>query len=203
MTQPVNFGLPGVAIEPGDHLCAFYLGANERDDVVVPYMQAGLAAGHKCLGVVDSIDPSELLAKFGSDVDVDACVASKQLELHPSTTTYMQDGFFSTERMIDFWEHGVGDAVRGGQYDWVRVFGEMTWSLRDAPGVEDLADYESEVNRFAPLYPQAILCLYDLTVFGGGILVDLLKTHPKLLLGGMVLDNPHYLSPDEFRASRQ
>ena len=43
--------------------------------------------------------------------------------------------------------------------------------------------------------------LYDLDVFGGGILVDLLKTHPKLLLGGMLLENPrHALSPDEFVA---
>jgi hypothetical protein len=30
----------------------------------------------------------------------------------------------------------------------------------------------------------------------------MLKTHPKLLLGGMVLENPHYLSPDELLAAR-
>jgi hypothetical protein len=47
-----------------------------------------------------------------------------------------------------------------------------------------------------------IMCLYDLDDFGGGMIVDVLKTHKKLLLGGLVLDNPHYLSPAEFRASR-
>jgi hypothetical protein len=47
-----------------------------------------------------------------------------------------------------------------------------------------------------------ILCLYDLDLFGGGLVVDLLKTHPKIVLGGMVLENPHFMSPDEFRASR-
>jgi hypothetical protein len=29
------------------------------------------------------------------------------------------------------------------------------------------------------------------------------KTHPKALLGGMVIDNPYYLDPDEFLASRE
>jgi hypothetical protein len=70
------------------------------------------------------------------------------------------------------------------------------------PGAGYLADYESEVNRFVPKYPQVILCLYDLREFGGGLLMDLLKTHPKVLLGGFVLDNPHYLSPDEYRAAK-
>jgi hypothetical protein len=41
--------------------------------------------------------------------------------------------------------------------------------------------------------------MYDLERFGGGVVVDLLKTHPKLLLGGVLIDNPHALTPDEFR----
>jgi hypothetical protein len=61
------------------------------------------------------------------------------------------------------------------------------------PGV-DLASGE---------HPQVILCLYDLQRHGAGILLDLLTTHPKVLLGGIVLENPHYLSPDEYQASRR
>jgi hypothetical protein len=33
--------------------------------------------------------------------------------------------------------------------------------------------------------------------------MNVLKTHPKALLGGMVIDNPYYLEPDEFLASQQ
>ena len=56
---------------------------------------------------------------------------------------------------------------------------------------------ESEMNRYMPLYPQVILCLYDLERFGGGVVVDLLKTHPRILMGGMVIENPYCLTPDE------
>jgi hypothetical protein len=48
-----------------------------------------------------------------------------------------------------------------------------------------------------------ILCLYDLEGFGGGVVVDIMRTHKKLVLGGLVLDNPHYVSPDAFRATRR
>ena len=41
----------------------------------------------------------------------------------------------------------------------------MTWSLRDAPGVDQLVGYEARLNEFMPRYPQIILCLYDLLRF--------------------------------------
>jgi hypothetical protein len=47
------------------------------------------------------------------------------------------------------------------------------------------------------------MCLYDLDRFGGQVLVDILKTHPRVLMGGTVLENLHYLEPDEFLASRE
>ena len=53
-----------------------------------------------------------------------------------------------------------------------------------------------------PQHPQVVLCFYELDVFSGELLVDVLKTHPKVLIGGMVLDNPYYLAPDEFFAMR-
>jgi hypothetical protein len=56
---------------------------------------------------------------------------------------------------------------------------------------------ESEMNRYLPLYPQVILCLYDLDRFGAGIIVDLLKTHPRVLVGGLLVDNPYHQTPDE------
>ena len=57
--------------------------------------------------------------------------------------------------------------------------GTTTRSL-GMPRSKDLAEYESELNRFVPRYPQVIVCLHDLLVF----------------------ENPHYLSPDEYRSAK-
>jgi hypothetical protein len=45
--------------------------------------------------------------------------------------------------------------------------------------------------------------MYELARFGGDTLVDVLKVHPKVMLGRMVLDNPYYIEPDEFLTTRQ
>jgi hypothetical protein len=190
-------------VRPGDHICALYLGPAERDEILMPYLRAGLRAGEKCLCLINDADPSEVIASIDESLDVEGCVASHQLEVMRSEDAYLRSGRFSPGQMIDFLGEAMARATRDGPYRIARVVGEMTWVLAGPPGADELFVYESELNRFAPQYSQVLMCLYDLQRFGGSILVDLLTTHPRLLLGGMVLDNPHYLSPDEFRASRR
>ncbi len=201
MTDTLELGIPGLRLTEGDHICAFYRGAAERDEILIPYLQAGLRTGDKCICVVDAVDPREVLAALGSAADVDRWIGDTQLELRASTDAYLSTGRFCTEEMLAFWENFVGTAV-SGKFSFARSVGEMTWALRQVPGVEELVGYESELNRFLPRYPQVILCLYDLERFSGELVIDMLKTHPRVLLGGMVLDNPYYLEPDEFLAVR-
>jgi hypothetical protein len=201
MPSSVALGVPGVQIAPGDHICAFYPSLADRDEILVPYLREGLKSGDKCVCVVDASDPEYLLAELGADIDLGPYLGRHQLEVQRSDETYLRDGRFSTEGMLEFWNQSVGGAVAAG-FDFTRAVGEMTWALRQMPGVEELVGYEARLNRFLPRYPQVILCLYELDQFSGEVLVDVLKTHPKVLLGGMVLDNPYYLEPDEFLASR-
>jgi hypothetical protein len=194
----MKFGLPDVSFGVGDHICCFYRGPTERDEILLPYLHAGLVAGDKCTCVVDETEPEVVVA----GLDAADSISSHQLDVQRSTDTYLLGGHFSTDRMISFWDAAVAEAMGDGGYQFARSVGEMTWSLRELPGVDELAGYESELNRFMPRYPQVILCLYDIDQFGGGIVVDMLKTHPRVLLGGIVLENPFYLSPDEFLATR-
>jgi MEDS: MEthanogen/methylotroph, DcmR Sensory domain len=196
------FGLPGVTVQPGDHVCGLYFGVRERDEVLLPFLRAGLDAGDKCICVVDSTSPAHVLAHLGAKPDIDYYVECEQLQVDRAEDSYLRGDRFATSDMLDYLESFVRTATNDEGYAFVRVTGEATWVLRDPPGAEQLIAYESELNRFTPKYPQAVFCLYDLERFGGGMLVDLLKTHPKLLLGGLMLDNPNYLTPDEFEAIR-
>jgi MEDS: MEthanogen/methylotroph, DcmR Sensory domain len=201
MPATVDLGVSGIEVRTGDHICAFYRGA-ERDQVLIPYLQAGLRSGDKCICVVDAVQPQLLLASL-DDPSVDERLERHQLEVLASEDAYLAQGEFVLARMVQFWDDNVRSALDGGRFEFVRAVGEMTWALRDMPGVDRLVAYESELNRFLPRYPQVILCLYDIERFSGELLLDMLKTHPKVLLGGMVLDNPYYLDPDEFLALRR
>jgi hypothetical protein len=196
----VKVGASGVDIAPGDHICAFYPTLAERDEIFVPYLRDGLQAGEKCIAVLDSDDVEDIGQALSAEFPaLDA--HSDQLDMRHSRQTYLADGKFDTEAMLKFWEESVGGAMAEG-FPFARVVGEMTWALSNLPGVDELVSYEAKLNRLLPRFPQVVLCLYELDRFDGEVLVDVLKTHPKVLLGGILLDNPYYLEPEEFLASR-
>jgi hypothetical protein len=179
-------------------VCGLFFGTDERDEVLQAYLRAGLRAGDKCLCFIDGVEEAQVRAGIGAAADGE----STDLEVRRSSEVYLRSGAFCAEQMISLLDETMNAVTQDGGYRFVRAAGDMTWALAGPPGVDQLFDYESDINDFAPRYPQTLLCMYDLERFGGDILLDLLKTHPKLLLGGMVLDNPHYLPPDEYRASR-
>jgi hypothetical protein len=192
-------GLPGVRFTPGLHICAFYRGPGQRDELLLPYLREGLAAGDKCICVTD--DPAAgaavcaLAGEFGD-------AAPAQLEPLDSASTYLSGGCFTIEKMIGFWDREMGAAVVRDGFGFVRAAGEMTWALRGRPGSDKLMAYEATLNVFLHRYPQVLLCLYDLEQFSDGeILMEILRTHPMVLLSGQLLENPWYVEPEEYLAT--
>jgi MEDS: MEthanogen/methylotroph, DcmR Sensory domain len=189
-------GVGGLEAEPGDHICGVFSGEAERDQVLIPFLQAGLASGDKCICVVDGTTPGQLLAVLGPAGQAAALTAGKQLEVIGASDMYLRSGRFSAEEVIGVWKAAISDAMYAGQFDLVRVV--EAWSRRDVlPDMNELLMLESEMNRFLPLYPQVIVCLYDIRRFGSGALMNLVMTHPRVLMGGMVMENPYHLTPDE------
>jgi hypothetical protein len=198
MTDSIALGVNGLSIPPGTHICAFFRGIPERDEILVPFLMEGLSAGDKCTCIIDD-GVEGVRTALGV---AQGSAGAGQLDIGPSKDAYLRRGTFSTQDMLDFWEESVGAALGEQGFPFARSAGETTWTLRELPDLHDFMTYEAELNRFLPRYPQVIMCLYDLDQFGGQILVDILKTHPKVLMGSTVLENLYYLEPDEFLASR-
>jgi DcmR-like sensory protein len=199
----VPLGVAGVTVSPGDHVCAFYRGSGQRDEILGPFLREALLAGDKCICALDDPAPLAVTGPLVDNAELDAALQTGRLELLPAAAAYVGNGRFCVEDMLAFWERGIGTAVRTDGFGFVRAVGEMTWALREVPGVEHLLTYEALLNDFLPRYPQVILCLYDLERFTDGtMLLDLLRTHPFVLLGGQLLENPWYMRPAEFLASR-
>lgn len=196
MSGPIAVGLPGMSLQPGDHVCALYRGTAGRDEILLPFVKAGLEAGDKCITILDQADPDSIVNWLGATCDVEEAVKDGQLDMRSTADTYLESGGFSKLGMLNFLDHAVGSAVTEQGFGFVRSTGEMTWALRNPPGVESLMEYEADLNRFLPEYPQVIVCLYELDRFDGRVVVDLLRTHPKLLLCGSVMDNPYYQQPE-------
>jgi hypothetical protein len=50
----VELGIPGLSLEVGAHVCAFFRGSQERDAILLSYLGAGLMSGDKCVCMLDS-----------------------------------------------------------------------------------------------------------------------------------------------------
>jgi len=199
MNRTVPSGIDEIDLLPGSHVCAFYRGDSDRDWLLTAYFGAGLTAGDKCICIVDSAFTAKRLKSL-AHASAGPGFPEGQLDVHLPESTYLAGGQFTTSDMLTFWTEGMIKAEHEG-YSFCRLAGEMTWALRDAPGVEHLAGYESELNRVTSSYPVVVLCMYDLDRFSGEVVINIVKTHPQVLVQGILVENPYYVGPDDFLKS--
>jgi DNA-binding CsgD family transcriptional regulator len=172
-------------MRPGTHVCALYSGPEERDRLLVPFMQGGLRRGDRCIRLVDQVEPPGL----GRPGDA---LRSGYVDEYPASEVYLWAGEFSVERLTAFLTATVASST-DDESPQVRVAAEMSWVLHE-PDAEELLVYESAVHGVLAEVPGFFLCLYDLQRFRVGMIVDVLRLHSQVLLDGTVLDNPHSLA---------
>jgi hypothetical protein len=74
----------------------------------------------------------------------------------------------------------------------------MDWAAEDRSHVEDLIAFEARVNDLWCRHDDAVICVYDLAKFGGDTVIDIMRTHPMIVIGGILQENPFYVPPAEF-----
>ena len=199
ITMTVSMGIPGIEVDPGTHICALYSGRAERDRLLFPFLKEGIREGDKCLCLIDDAEPAEFRNRVEKQQDGDLLSQSKQLDVDWASEAYLQSGRFSVGQMISFLAVRLTEAAES-EFPLLRAAGEMSWVLPQPEGGEDFFAYESAVNQIVEDKPAVFMCMYDLRRFGIPMLVDVLKTHPKVLLDGMMLDNSNDLTPTEYLA---
>ena len=202
MTETVPLGLLGLNVPRGTHLCSFYQGAQGRDEIALPFLAEGIRSQDKCLCILDSIDPPDVLARLREQVDVGASVETGQLELATPASAYLRSGTFSTEDMLDYWQQAEASQAEEG-FSLTRATGEMPSVLNQPTARAEFFRYEAKLNEVIPNYAQVIVCLYDLDRFGAEVLMDALRTHPRVVVDGMVHENPYYIEPGKYLARQE
>src|SRR6266850_2317789 len=65
-------------------------------------------------------------------------------------------------------------------------------------GVEHLVEYEARLNYVLPKYDDPVICAYDLSKFAASVAMDVMRTHPVVIVGGVLQENPFFVPPDQF-----
>jgi MEDS: MEthanogen/methylotroph, DcmR Sensory domain len=194
--MPIDLGFKGAELQPGEHLCALYSGIRQRDEILLPFLRAGLKSGDKCICIIDATEPAEIVAALGTLGTERTPAGVKRLDVMRTADVNLRSGKFSAGETIATWKAAVSAIMYLGQFNCIRAV--ETYSRRDVgPDTNELLHLEAEMRYFLPLYPQVMLCLYDLEHFGAEIVSSVIKLHPKVLVSGMIVENPFYLTPDE------
>ena len=197
MSTAAPVRLAGRTLKETRHIWAFFHSKEEQNKVLMPFFKEGYERGEKLFHVVDARHRDEHLCACGEGgIDVEAGLTSGQLEVRTWEEAYLRDGYFDSDRMIRVLTELL-EANRGKQ-KLARLMGNMEWALETVPGVTDIVEYETKLNFVTLKYPDPIICVYDLNRHSGSVVMDVLRTHPMVIVGGVLQDNPLYVPPAEF-----
>lgn len=194
--DPVS--VAGKPLERYFHICAFFDSRDQEYAVLGSYYTQGLAAGEKCLHIVEPAMCSDHRARLGAmGIDVPACEHSGQLEVVTPAQTYLEGGKFDPDKMLGKIDRVVSAARERG-FPRVRIMGNMSWAQDRAPGSEYLVEYEIRVNDVLARTRQPAICVYDAALLSGSMMLDILRSHPLTLVNGVVNENPFFTPPEVF-----
>jgi hypothetical protein len=198
-----SFGLANEALRRHRHLCAFFSSQEEQYEFLVPFVKEGFANGERGFHIVDPSRVEEHRKQLtASGIAVDELETRGQLEVRTWQEAYLREDRFNQNAMLALIEE-VLQAGGSRGLPLTRLVANMEWALLDKPGVDDLVEYESRLNYVLPKYEDPVICTYDLSKFGAGVAMDILRTHPVAIVGGLVHENPFYVPPDDFLAERR
>jgi hypothetical protein len=193
--RPIHFG--GSELDPKHHICGFFRNAEEEYRLLLPFIKEGFDRGEKAFHVVNPKLLDNHLERLGSaGIDVNHVADSGQLGLCDWDQAYFPDDRFGQDRMLRMSQEVLSAAGLSG-YPRTRLVARMEWALEEHDGVNDLIEYEARFNLMHDA-KDPVICAYDPGRFGTDVIMDVLRTHPMIIIGGILQENPFHFPPEVF-----
>jgi hypothetical protein len=194
--RPIHFA--GTTLGKQRHICALFYTEEQEYRVLLPFIREGLERGEKAFHIVDPKLRDQHLGRLqAAGMDTLEEEHDGRLDVRHWQDTYFRDGHFDQNRMIALMEEALQSGHNDG-YTQTRVVAHMEWALSDMGGVNKLVEYEARLNHVLPKYRDPVICVYDCTKFSSGVVMDIVRTHPLVIVGGLLQENPFFVPPDQF-----
>jgi len=184
----------GGVLDDYRHVCAFVQDQAEADAVLDPFVRDRVDQGDRLVYLVDSAAPAAPLARLRRlGYDTPALLAEGRAEVRTWAETYLRTGGFDQDDMLGQLDELLGAAPEPR----IRLVADMGWAAGDRETAEGLIDFEARANFLHARHRHVVICAYDTSRFDGAFIIDILRTHPMVLIGGILQENPFFVPPDE------
>jgi hypothetical protein len=130
-------------------------------------------------------------------VDVAEAQRTRQLEVAIPEDTYLRHGRFDKDDMLTLIQEALETGAALG-FPLTRMIAHAETALEDWSSVNDWVEYEARLNDVLPRYDDPVICTYDANLLNATLAIDILRTHPVAIIGGVLHENPFFVRPDEF-----
>jgi hypothetical protein len=187
----------GENLDEGMHICTFFRTSAEKYRVLMPFIREGMEQGDRAFHIVNPALRGEHAQRI-TEAGIDAARAEGegQLEIIGWDEAPLRGGSFNLNAMISLLPVLLNDGRSRG-FPVTRFIADMAWVLNDPGAPDRLLEFECRANLAIPKAGDIVICAYELDKFGAGIVIDALRTHPIVLIGGIVQRNPFYVPPEE------
>jgi hypothetical protein len=191
--------LAGVDLAGRNHVCAFFNTIDEEHRVLGSFYKDGLDRGEKAAHIVDPANREEHLKRLAeTGIHVQETMDTGQLEVLPWTDAYVRDHRFDQDAMLATVEKLIESGAAAG-YPLTRLVGHhMDWLFLDKPATYNLVEYEARLNHVLSKHHDPVICNYNPSKFGATVAMDIMRTHPLVIIGGLLRENPFFVPPEQF-----
>src|ERR1700724_232440 len=130
-------------------------------------------------------------------IDVEQAMATGQLELRRWQDAYLRDDRFDQDGMLALLEQVLGSGAAAGN-PLTRFVSRVEPSLVEKAGEDNWLEYETRDNYTVGKFNDPVICTYDLRNFNASLVMDMLRVHPVVIVGGVLQENPFFVPPDQF-----
>jgi hypothetical protein len=185
-------------IETRCHVCAFFQRASEEYSILIPFLKEGIDAGDKAVEILNAASRAEHVRRLSeAGVAVKKVLSRGQLDLLVWEDTYLRAGRFDRHEMTELMRAIATAGERRGT-GVTRLWADMQWAAEESLDTRELVEYEAALNELLPKHDIATVCSYDVKRFRSSVVMDILRTHPFVIVGGALRENPFYVEPGEF-----
>jgi hypothetical protein len=189
--EPVSFA--GAVLDRYRHVCAFLNSRDEEQRIFDPFVIDGLERGETMSYIVDPAKRVDRVRHFRQlGLDMPRLLNQGRFELRTWSETHLRGGRFDQDAMLCLSD----EAMSRSESPRIRMVSDMGWAV-EQQGAGDLIEYEARANDLVSKYQHVVICVYDTAKFGGDVVIDVLRTHPMVLIGGLLQVNPFFVPPEQ------